>query len=145
MWFFIFLVFFILVFAGAYFTGGLLYTIYPEGFSLSLGGLLTFITAYLFLLLIAIVISWLASIIILGLTKERIDEKTGIGIEARVHLSWAWGLLIGGFFIAIFIAFVSFYFGIPAPVWWEAIWIFLPHLLVIVTLLGFSLAKSAHA
>jgi len=145
MWLLVLFVSFILVFAGARFTGGLEYIIRPAGLSFGLDGLLIFITCYLFLLLIAIVISWLAAIVIMSLTNEKVDERIRIGVEARVHLSWAWGLLVGGFFLAIFIAFVSLYFGISAKLWWEALLVFLPHILALVTLFGVSLAKSSHA
>jgi hypothetical protein len=60
-------------------------------------------------------------------------------------LSWAWGFLIGGFAMAFFITYVIFSFGVSASRWWEAFGIFLPHLLVIVTLLLFSLFKAKQA
>ena len=146
MWLFIFLVVFLLVFGFAYWTGGLTYTYHPEALSSSdWKDILIFLTTYLFLLLTAIVVSWLASLVILSLMKEKPDEKMRIGVETRVNLSWAWGFLIGGFAMASFITYVIFSFGVSASSWWGAFGIFLPHLLVILTLLLFSLFKVKQA
>lgn len=146
MWLFIFIVVFILVFGFAYWTGGLTYTYHPEALSPSdWKDILIFLTTYLFLLLTAIVVSWLASLVILSLTRDKPDERVRIGVETRVHLSWAWGFLISGFAMAGFIAYVIFSFGVSASRWWQAFGIFLPHLLVIVTLLLFSLFKAKQA
>lgn len=145
-WLLIFLIVFGVVFVFAYWTGGLTYTYHPEALSPSdWKDILIFLTTYLFLLLIAIVVSWIASLVILSLTREKPNERVRIGIETRVHLSWAWGFLIGGVAMAGFIAYVIFSFGVSASSWWEAFGIFLPHLLVFVTLLFFSLIKVKQA
>jgi hypothetical protein len=146
MWLLIFLVVFLLVFGFAYWTGSLTYTYHPEALSPSdWKDILIFLTTYLFLLLTAIVASWIASLVILSLTREKPDERVRMGVETRVDLSWAWGFLIGGFAMAFFITYVIFSFGVSASRWWEAFGIFLPHLLVIVTLLLFSLFKAKQA
>jgi hypothetical protein len=143
-WLLIFVVILAVSIGFAYWSGGLVYVINPEPFISDINGknIYIFLSVCIFLFMMAVVLSWLAAYIILGLTREKSNDRMRIGIEAGVNLSWAWGFLVTGFLMVFFIAFVIFYFGVAASNWWEAILAFSPHIAVFLGLLCLSLAKA---
>jgi hypothetical protein len=147
MRFLLYLVILLLLFGFAYFAGGkggLRYTYSPEQLEASNNAdILTFLAALLFLLMIASIVSWLAAWVIINLGKGSSQELIKIGVETNVTLSWAWGFLCGGAALVCFMIFVRWVLRIPASKWWQAIGMFLPHLLATVILLLLSWHKAS--